>query len=138
MSGTNSNRPANTPTQQASEATNPPSFNAPTVEVQSWLPPKLIAPHLVQRWLPPRFNPSPASDVVWGSKNNSHTVRLPDGQGGFTTVDDRVTYIWVNGERIPVTVPDRAIRWRIRFLFNLVAMLVSILILYLAYLWISS
>ncbi|MEQ1906023.1 MAG: hypothetical protein ABL888_17670 [Pirellulaceae bacterium] len=111
------------------EATSSPS-------VRELLPPRYIDQTFPKRLLPPKYRTGGHGINSVGGRQAKGKVLIPDGQGGFAEVDERIVYVNSNGERIPVELTDRRTQWRQRAIFNLIAMLVCLAILYLSFLFI--
>ncbi|MBX3418821.1 MAG: hypothetical protein KF851_14540 [Pirellulaceae bacterium] len=115
-----------------SEAQDNPVEKTPVVKSQ--LPPKFRDPDRVAKWLPPKFK---GASVHWSDgsvEGGAGKIRFPDGQGGFVEVDPTIVHVMADGKKVPVRLADRHTQWRQRAIFNLIAMLICLAILYLGFL----
>jgi uncharacterized Zn finger protein (UPF0148 family) len=106
------------------------------VSVRELLPPRFIDQTFPKRLLPPKYRTGGHGINSVGGRQAKGKILIPDGQGGFAEVDERIVYVNSNGERIPVELTDRRTQWRQRAIFNLIAMVVCLAILYLSFLFI--
>jgi uncharacterized Zn finger protein (UPF0148 family) len=104
--------------------------------VRELLPPRFVDRTFPKRLLPPKFSAGGKGINSVGGRQAKGKILIPDGQGGFAEVDERIVYVNSNGERIPVELTDRRTQWRQRAIFNLIAMVVCLAILYLSFLFI--
>ncbi len=121
---------------KASESSNPTETASSTVAARQLLPPKHIDKSFLQRLLPPKFNSGHRGSNFAGDRQTKGKILIPNGQGGFTEVDEQIVHVKSNGERIPIELTDRRTQWRQRAIFNLIAMVVCLAILYLSFLFI--
>lgn len=118
-----------TPTDSTAGAASSPS-------VRELLPPRYVDETFLKRLLPPKFSSEGRGINSVISRQTKGKILIPDGQGGFAEVDERIVYVNSNGERVPIELTDRRTQWRQRAIFNLIAMLICLTILYLCFLFI--
>lgn len=118
--------PVQFPAGRSDDANRPPTIG-------DWLPPKSPASAWVSRMLPPKFVGAGGEWSV-NSSAGQRTLRLPDGRGGFVEIDPNVVHVEADGQKIPIPLPDPRRRWRQRAIFNFIAMLICLAILYVCFL----
>ncbi len=85
-------------------------------------------------WLPPKYrNPAyrPPSIRPVTENGDAPFVVLPTADGGFEPVNNRIVHIEHEGRQVPLIVLTPKQRWRRRLIFNLVAAVISLVILWL-------
>lgn len=88
-------------------------------------------------WLPPQYhNPDYRPPLrAATSGDEAPLVILPTSEGGFKPVSNRIVHVEYQGQQIPLVVLTRRQRiWR-RVLFNLIAAIVSLIVLALVFWW---
>jgi hypothetical protein len=100
------------------------------------LPPKFSDPERMTRLLPPTFK---GAARRWDTVDEAEPgkIRLPNGDDGYVEIDANVVYVFADGKKIPIQLADRHAQWRQRAIFNLIAMLICLGILYLGFLLIA-
>ena len=88
----------------------------------------------VSHLLPPKFHTNDPSMIrARKSRVDDSFVLLPDSSGGFQRVNNTIVRVEHGGELITLCTPDKQQRIRRRLLTNVVALIVCITILYVAF-----
>ena len=88
----------------------------------------------VSHLLPPKFHTNDPSMIrVRKSRFDESFVLLPDSAGGFQRVNNTIIRVEHDGEMITLCTPDKQQRIRRRLLINVVALIVCVTILYVAF-----
>ncbi len=108
------------------------------IKMATMLPPKFNGRIDFNRWLPPKRH---AGLVVTGAASRRALLYSAQShkevESEFSTTEKQIGYVTIDGEQIEFPIPNRRTRLRYRAVFNIVAMLVCVAILYLAFLLIA-
>lgn len=83
--------------------------------------------------LPPKFTAVDPGDMYAEARGEDHKVILPDGDGGFQRIDSRVVHVHRDGKKVQLYSAPKEKKERRRFLQNILAILIGILVLAVAF-----
>ena len=86
--------------------------------------------------LPPRFEVADPTRIRVGSLPDNK-ILLPDGEGGLKQVDQRIVQVEHRGQKVSLVALTPKQRIRRRIITNMIAILIGIAILWMAFMWLT-